>query len=649
MALDREYIHDRLEMSLKYPMWGELSVGTMEQFREGLRDFSQWACGVVSGPIPWITDRLATHISNLSVTSLDIDPARNFDWQRSDLEGFCYRIQALLPNDTLAGYYLGRISDDIYAAFGYQIMKDETAPCSVSNSEPPPAGIRTEEIAQKEPSYKVDSTYSSKSKASGDTSSAVEKMDSKVEIFDVLMDAVCCMACADGKLVKLERLAIHTLLEKENVGWSHAEIEKRINAFVNRIKANGWHQTIEEICAKLPLFSEIHREDVLKRCIDRVMCADGIFHPKEIALCRKLMNSCVRAPAAMPLSPHGPSSQAHSSGTVVIRRTNNGWLLPQEKDVIPVNAKFSDGYTIRGVAEAVHLTDDGCATVLNIGPLQWIGNCPIVLGKQYQAADIFELLWLADVKLEPPSEPADKPATVVKTATSVTEYDNAAKTNTHQEKDEHDDKAPLFQEEDNRGTRHDTERIASMYWLLRVASPKKNPFVLYAFDRAEDAREALLELPCIHVAEDSNKLICTEVLIFGYYKTKRGKYEAIVCGADLSHDLWMQAKKSFIAHGGLPVGKGALEPKTQARRDKTKTRAKRNKKKKARLGDVKFVREDRNNRFGIESIYRIYSGPNAAAAKAFLGQNPVTKRSYYIVVETPEGNYGRDIMGMYTE
>jgi len=48
-------------------------------------------------------------------------------------------------------------------------------------------------------------------------------------------------------------------------------------------------------------------------------------------------------------------------------------------------------------------------------------------------------------------------------------------------------------------------------------------------------------------------------------------------------------------------------------------------------------------------IYRVHKAPDAASAKAFLEQNPVTKQFYYIVVETPEGNYCRDIQGMYKE
>jgi hypothetical protein len=196
-----------------------------------------------------------------------------------------------------------------------------------------------------------------------------------------------------------------------------------------------------------------------------------------------------------------------------------------------------------------------------------------------------------------------------------------------------------FMEKDNKGTRHDTLSLASSYWMARISQVKKDPFVMYTFDNSEDAKKALLELPCIHEAEDSRKLICTEVLIFGYYQTEQGQYEAVICGDDLTNELWQKAKESFTRHGGKR--KNDLEPEKHA--------APVTKEKEAKPAEVKFVREDRTQRYGEAMIYRIHKAPDAASAKAFLEKNPVTKKYYYIVVETPEGNYCRDIDGMYKE
>jgi len=196
-----------------------------------------------------------------------------------------------------------------------------------------------------------------------------------------------------------------------------------------------------------------------------------------------------------------------------------------------------------------------------------------------------------------------------------------------------------FRENDNMGTRQDSLHLANSYWMARNVSQKFEPYVLYTFDQAIDAQEALLDLDCIHLAQDTGKLICTETLLFGYYETDEGKYEAIVCGEDLTHELWAAAKESFARHNGKR--KNDQEPK---KRPKPRPKAKAKK-----PGKVVFIREDRQQKMGHTMIYRIHKGPDAATAKAFLEKNPVTKQFYYIIIETPEGNYCRDIQGIYKE
>jgi hypothetical protein len=202
-------------------------------------------------------------------------------------------------------------------------------------------------------------------------------------------------------------------------------------------------------------------------------------------------------------------------------------------------------------------------------------------------------------------------------------------------------KSTKYKERDNRGTRQESAEQANSYWVARELSGKYDPFALYVFANEKDAREALLELECMHIAEDSGKVICTETLIFGHYKTEDGKYEVIVCGDDLSHELWETAKVGFAKYGGTK--KGEQEPK------KTK-QTKASAKKEGNPRKVKFVREEKQQgAMGNMLTYRIYTAPDAASAKAFLEENPVTRKLYYLVVETPEGDYGRDIDGIYKE
>jgi hypothetical protein len=197
-----------------------------------------------------------------------------------------------------------------------------------------------------------------------------------------------------------------------------------------------------------------------------------------------------------------------------------------------------------------------------------------------------------------------------------------------------------YWEKDNKGTRQETESKATSYWIARNAQQKFDPFALYVFDQETNARDALLELGCMHLARDSGKIICTETLVFGYYKRENdGKYEAIVCGEDLSHEVYETARTSFIKHGG--VKRNEQEPEMAKKPKSSPTQSAAIK--------ISFVREDRRQQMGHAMVYRIHKGPDAASAKAFLEQNPVTRPLYYIVVETPEGNYCRDKDGIYKE
>ncbi len=58
-----------------------------------------------------------------------------------------------------------------------------------------------------------------------------------------------------------------------------------------------------------------------------------------------------------------------------------------------------------------------------------------------------------------------------------------------------------------------------------------------------------------------------------------------------------------------------------------------------------FIGKDRNQ----SGTYETYRGQDAESAKAFLMTKRVDEPQYYIVVETPEGNWGLDVKGLYLE
>ena len=198
-----------------------------------------------------------------------------------------------------------------------------------------------------------------------------------------------------------------------------------------------------------------------------------------------------------------------------------------------------------------------------------------------------------------------------------------------------------FYERDNMGTRQESMSQAMSYWMVeRMGKAEKPPFTLFTMPSARAAEEALLELPFIHKAADSGKLICDRLMTFGYYETTEngtptGEYEALVTGSDLTLEEFKLAEEAFTKRGGTCKNHDAPSATIKAQ---------------ATHGDVKKVRykETVKGNDGI-STYEVYTAPDKASAMAYLRTRTVSQRLYYVVVETPEGNFGRDINGFYQE
>jgi hypothetical protein len=50
---------------------------------------------------------------------------------------------------------------------------------------------------------------------------------------------------------------------------------------------------------------------------------------------------------------------------------------------------------------------------------------------------------------------------------------------------------------------------------------------------------------------------------------------------------------------------------------------------------------------GVPARYEIWTAPSADSAKEYLNHRTITKQFYYLVVESPEGSWGKDCMGVY--
>lgn len=199
----------------------------------------------------------------------------------------------------------------------------------------------------------------------------------------------------------------------------------------------------------------------------------------------------------------------------------------------------------------------------------------------------------------------------------------------------------LYYEQDNAGTRQETMAQAIAYWKKeRPALLDRQPFTLFTFSSADAAEEAMLALPFFHKAADSGKLICDRTMTYGCYETKRrgvrtGQYEVMVTGSDLTQAELFFAERVFSGHNG---------------RCKTRSVPCASAASPAEGGNAALVRynETIKGNDGV-STYEVYNGPDKASALAFLKEKTVVKRLFYMIVDTPEGSFGRDFVGLYQE
>lgn len=192
-----------------------------------------------------------------------------------------------------------------------------------------------------------------------------------------------------------------------------------------------------------------------------------------------------------------------------------------------------------------------------------------------------------------------------------------------------------YTEQDNIGTRFDTENKCEGYFIAQ-SQHGPEPIVYYWFDDKETAVRAFSEVSCMAIATDSGKLICTETLNFGLFKPSSDVWGAFLAGKSLSYNLWKEARECFEKHGGK-LRREEEPPKETVQTSK-------------KAGDpklVSFSHERRDPSSGVEAIYRHHNAPDKASALAWLKENPVDKRFFFLVVDTPEGTIARDIQGIF--
>lgn len=66
-------------------------------------------------------------------------------------------------------------------------------------------------------------------------------------------------------------------------------------------------------------------------------------------------------------------------------------------------------------------------------------------------------------------------------------------------------------------------------------------------------------------------------------------------------------------------------------------------------GEVKFKEKETKERMGVTQTYEVHTADSKADALVYLGKKTVAKANYYVIIETPEGNWGKDMTGVFEE
>ena len=199
----------------------------------------------------------------------------------------------------------------------------------------------------------------------------------------------------------------------------------------------------------------------------------------------------------------------------------------------------------------------------------------------------------------------------------------------------------VYFEKDNHGTRQDTVGKADAYWMNRnFGTGKTEPFLLYAFKTGDEAKNALTGIDFIHVATDTGNLICLKICHFGFYVTNAGHWEAIIAGQDMTLADFNNIKTIFINNNGSVINQRASENDQSLQTIKP-----------VDLSTVIFkeiYQKPLPENIGPGHFtYEVYEGPDKNTAIKFLEEQLVKNPLYYVRVETPEGIFAKDNVGIY--
>lgn len=199
----------------------------------------------------------------------------------------------------------------------------------------------------------------------------------------------------------------------------------------------------------------------------------------------------------------------------------------------------------------------------------------------------------------------------------------------------------------NCGTyRDDLDELEEANWLRKLATGSEEPMIEATFKRRVDARSALLDLPYFYSNPDQEHFFCCRPIEYGLSQLSNLLFGVHLGGVDLRPRDLQFAEDVFVRRGGDVrfVSVGCRSDLSKKRREVARSA-----KKYASTGQVKFIKTERRSMGGVDFEFDVYAADSEREALLFLSRETVGESFRYIVVETPEGSFGKDIDGVYRE
>ena len=112
---------------------------------------------------------------------------------------------------------------------------------------------------------------------------------------NILIDALCCVICADIKVVRSERLALFTIAKKVKLPLTTSQVNNLLNDFIWRAKHEGLESLVQKTSKRLTTLQDAKLHSLFERCFDLIAKADGVIDPRELEVCRKFKEALNQA------------------------------------------------------------------------------------------------------------------------------------------------------------------------------------------------------------------------------------------------------------------------------------------------------------------------------------------------------------------